>query len=156
VGSNELVDMGTTGAKLIVRRPNVPEVEILLEKKEFVIGRAPSEVDLTLDDDMVSRKHARVTLDSRGYFRLEDLGSRNGISYAGRLVRRLNLVDGDKFNIGKTEMEFHASMSRFKAADAEPRVDSVFADVPVPEPKASVVAESVGPASSGKKEPSKG
>jgi pSer/pThr/pTyr-binding forkhead associated (FHA) protein len=148
--------MAPTGAKLIVRRPNVPEVEIPLEKSEFVIGRAANEVDLTLDDEMVSRKHARLTLDGRGYFKLEDLGSRNGISYAGRVVRRLNLVDGDKFNIGKTELEFHANMTRFpKRAVPEPRSDNEPSEVKVPAPKASVVAETVEPAPKGGKGPDK-
>jgi pSer/pThr/pTyr-binding forkhead associated (FHA) protein len=138
--ASELADMGSSGAKLLVKRPGVPEVEIPLEKVEFVIGRQPNEVDLALDDEMVSRKHARVTMDGRGYFRLEDLGSRNGIKYADRTVRRLNLIDGDTFAIGKTQFVFKATMNRFKKApDAPPRQDSVFDEVPVPKPEKSVI-----------------
>lgn len=133
--------MSQADARLTVKRPNVPDVEIPLERTEFIIGRKASEVDLALDDEMVSRRHARLTMDSRGYFKLEDLGSRNGITYAGRTLRRLNLVDGDRFNIGKTEITFHADMARFKRAAAQPasRADSAFAEVlvPVPEPSPS-------------------
>jgi pSer/pThr/pTyr-binding forkhead associated (FHA) protein len=139
---SEPADMTSSGARILIRRPGVPEVELVLERLEFVIGRQVNEVDLALDDDMVSRRHARITMDSRGYFRLEDLGSRNGIQYAGRIVRRLNLVDGDVFSIGKAEFVFHASMSRFKKADGTPaRQDSVFDEIPVPKPEKSVIAD---------------
>ena len=123
-------------AKLTVRRPNVPEVEIVLEKHEFVIGRQTVEVDLTLDDDLVSRKHARLTVDARGYFKLEDLGSKNGITFGGRTVRRLNLLTGDTFSIGKTEFVFHADMERLKqkAAPESPSNELSVIDVPIPTP----------------------
>jgi pSer/pThr/pTyr-binding forkhead associated (FHA) protein len=133
-------------AKLIVRRQNVPDVDIPIEKPEFIIGRQTDDVDLTLDDELVSRRHARLTMDARGYFKLEDLGSRNGIQYAGRMVRRLNLIDGDKFEIGKTEFTFHANMARFKKPDAPPpREGSVLEDVPIPEPMQDVSSEIIDP-----------
>jgi pSer/pThr/pTyr-binding forkhead associated (FHA) protein len=140
------------GAKLIVKRPNVPEVEIVLEKPELIIGRATEDVDLTLDDELVSRRHARLSVDSRGYFRLDDLGSRNGIQYAGRPVRRLNLIDGDSFSIGKTELVFHANLERFKQKVEPPqRAASVAEDVriPIPEPEVSVAEEAESPLSGG-------
>jgi hypothetical protein len=122
-------------AKLLVRRPGVPETTLPIEKPEFVIGRERSGVDLTLDDDLVSRRHARLIVDARGYFRLEDLGSQNAIRFQGRPVRRLNLVDGDTFAIGRTEFVFHAKMNRFGGTPptrgAAPRASS---DVDVPDP----------------------
>lgn len=139
-------------AKLIVKRPGVPEVEIILDKPEFFIGRQTADVDLTLDDELVSRKHARLSVDARGYFRVDDLGSRNGISYAGRTVRRLNLHDGDVFLIGKTELVFHAKLDRFKkGAEPLPRTDSVALDmsIPMPEAEISVSEEPVSPLTGG-------
>lgn len=137
-----------TGAKLVVRRPGVPEVEIPIEKEEFVIGRKATEVDLALDDDLVSRRHASLTVDARGYFKLQDLGSKNGITFSGRTVRRLNLVDGDEFEIGKTAFVFSAEMKRFVGVAPvkqapPPRSESVFGDVDVPAPKgdASLLAD---------------
>ena len=106
-------DLRRAQARLVVRRPGVPEVEIPIEKSEFFIGRAASEVDLVLDDELVSRRHARLSMDNRGYFKLDDLGSQNGIRFEGRPVRRLNLVAGDTFQIGKTELVFQAQMTRF-------------------------------------------
>lgn len=152
-GPADSVDMTSAGAALVVRRPDLPEVEIPLEHLEFVIGRQESDVDLALDDDMVSKRHARITLDARGYFRLQDLDSRNGITYGGRPVRRLNLLDGDTFVIGRTTFVFKAPMPRLqKQPDAPKPEDSVF--VAVPEPQASVVVESpskVGPQAEEKK-----
>lgn len=131
-------DLAATAARLVVRRPDLPPVEIPLEKAEFLIGRSAAEVDLALDDDRVSRRHACLSCDDRGYFKLEDLGSRNGIRYAGRQVRRLNLIDGDEFGIGRTDFTFHARMARFAPREAEgrapDRADSVMADVEIPEP----------------------
>jgi pSer/pThr/pTyr-binding forkhead associated (FHA) protein len=145
-------DPRQAGAKLIVKRPGLPEVEILLEKPEFYIGRQTADVDLTLDDDLVSRKHARISVDARGYFRVDDLESRNGITYAGRTVRRLNLHDGDSFLIGKTELVFHGNLDRFKkGAEPLPRKDSVASDfsVPIPEAEVSVSEEPASPLTGG-------
>lgn len=137
-------DPREAAAKLVVKRQNVPDVEIFLEKPEFYIGRQTGDVDLTLDDELVSRKHARLSVDARGYFRLDDLGSRNGIAYAGRVVRRLNLIDGDAFSIGKTDFIFHANISRFqKKPEPPPRKGSVAIDVSVPIPEAEVSVSEV-------------
>lgn len=139
------IDILESKIRLIVRRPNLPEVEIPIEKEEFFIGRMASAVDLVLDDDLVSRKHARLTITERGYFKLEDLGSKNGIQYSGRPVRRLNLMDGDEFMIGKTNFVFHAQVERFqvlpKAPEPKPRADSMFMDIDVPAPAADEVSD---------------
>lgn len=136
-------------ARLLVRRPDVPEVEIAVERNDFLIGRLAAEADLVLDEDLVSRRHARLTMDQRGYFRLEDLGSKNGITYEGRTVRRLNLLDGDVFKIGKTEFTFHAKIQRNVAPEEKPapppRADSVMADVEVPAPNPTPEPEEDGP-----------
>lgn len=144
----EAFDLERSGAKLLVRRPDVPEVEIPISKNEFLIGRLAAEADLVLDDDLVSRKHAILTVDERGYFQLKDLESKNGITYEGRTVRRLNLLDGDVFKIGKTELTFHAKIQRYAApppaTEAPPRSDSIMADVNVPPPRAQPQAPPEG------------
>lgn len=123
--------------KLLVRRPGLPEVEVEV-RPGLVIGRSPALADLVLDDELVSRKHAELHVDPRGYFRLQDLGSRNGIRFADRMVRRLNLVDGDVFAIGKTELVFTAAKPRLVrvAVEPPPRVDTIMVDskIAVPEP----------------------
>lgn len=139
---SQVFDLATAEARLIIRRADLPEVVLPIERPEFLIGRAVEGVDLTLDDDLVSRQHAKLTVNERGYFRLEDLGSTNGVQYEGRRVKRLNLVDGDIFEIGETRLEFRANLHRFKEAPATPRAprrqDSVFADVNIPEPHADL------------------
>lgn len=132
-------DLLRAEARLVVHREGLPDVTLPIERPEFLIGRALQGVDLTLDDEAVSRQHARLTVNERGYFRLEDLGSTNGIIYQGRRVKRLNLVSGDAFEIGEARLEFFARMDRFKPAEplkkAPVRQDSVFADVSIPEPE---------------------
>lgn len=135
-------DLATSGARLLVRRPGVPEVEVTIDRSEFIIGRQASEVDLVVEDEWVSRKHARLSMNERGYFVLEDLGSQNGIRFQDRPVRKLNLMDGDVFSIGRTEFTFLAAMgrrSRRQDTPAKPegsssvRGSTGFAEPPEPE-----------------------
>lgn len=63
------------------------------------IGRSP-DVDLVLDDDTVSRRHAVLRGDRDG-LELEDLGSSNGTSINGNsMVGTLSLLDGDLVSFG--------------------------------------------------------
>ncbi|MBM3290501.1 MAG: FHA domain-containing protein, partial [Candidatus Hydrogenedentes bacterium] len=64
----------------------------------LVMGRA-SECDVVLPDSLVSRRHARVWLDG-GQLKVEDLGSRNGISVNGQRVARLRVEEGDELVVG--------------------------------------------------------
>lgn len=66
---------------------------------EMLIGRAPS-CDITLDDDGVSRKHARVLCKPNGAVMLLDLGSTNGTWVEGQQVDLKELSDGDRLQIG--------------------------------------------------------
>ena len=68
------------------------------ESGDVVIGRS-SEGDLVLVEDMVSRKHAKVTLASTG-ITIADLGSTNGTFVNGEKVRRAQLKEGDRILIG--------------------------------------------------------
>lgn len=62
-----------------------------------LIGRA-SDVDLQIKADDVSRHHARVYRDERGFV-VEDLGSKNGTSVNGRRVTQHTLAIGDRLQI---------------------------------------------------------
>ena len=62
------------------------------------IGRA-GELDIVLVEDMVSRKHAKITL-SDGKILLEDLGSTNGTYVNGEKVQAAILKEGDRILIG--------------------------------------------------------
>jgi diguanylate cyclase (GGDEF)-like protein len=71
-----------------------------LERPEVVIGRAAG-TDVRLQDDGVSRRHARIVLVD-GQLGIEDLESANGTLVNGEPVRRAILRDGDKIQVGST------------------------------------------------------
>src|SRR5438477_4439 len=70
----------------------------LTDSGELVIGRS-SDLDLVLIEDMVSRKHAQLTL-AAGRITIADLGSTNGTFVNGEKVRRAQLKEGDRILIG--------------------------------------------------------
>jgi len=77
--------------------------DIELLPGEFVIGRS-EDCQLSLDDAMISRRHALLRVSSTGVV-VADLGSRNGVAVNGDRVkeeRRLN--DGDRITVGKHEL----------------------------------------------------
>jgi hypothetical protein len=73
---------------------------------QFVIGRTP-DCQLSLDDPLVSRRHALLVVQQNGIF-VEDLGSRNGVFVNGSKIEKvLRLKDGDVIKIGGQEMTLH-------------------------------------------------
>lgn len=98
----------------------------LLTKDETTIGRAP-ECDVFLDDEGVSRHHAKIIRQDRQLI-LMDLGSTNGTWHEGERVQVMTLEDGAKVQVGtatilqfryqdQREMQFHALMQTFKTHD---------------------------------------
>src|SRR5262249_36596667 len=66
--------------------------------KEIIVGRS-SDLDMVLVEDMVSRKHARINLQTDGIW-IEDLGSTNGTFVNGEKIKRSRLKEGDRILIG--------------------------------------------------------
>ena len=76
--------------------------EVDLRQSETTIGRSP-ECHITIEDPLVSREHARLTL-SGGEASVTDLGSRNGTLVNGdRITGKRKLSDGDRIRIGTQE-----------------------------------------------------
>jgi predicted component of type VI protein secretion system len=74
-----------------------------LSEGQFTIGRSAT-CQLSLDDPLVSRTHARLTVTPEGVV-LEDLGSRNGVKVNGHRVQEPRpLGHGDKIQIGSQDM----------------------------------------------------
>ena len=71
----------------------------IAEGEQVVIGRG-SEADLVLDDPSISRSHATIKHPEQGRLIIEDLGSTNGISINGYVVRRGVLRPGDLIELG--------------------------------------------------------
>ncbi len=79
--------------------------EIDVHRGTTFIGRSP-DCQVTIEDPLVSRQHARITIDDEGA-RIEDLKSRNGVKVNGQPVRGIvRLKDGDRLRIGTQEIVF--------------------------------------------------
>ena len=77
--------------------------DIYLPPGEFVIGRA-AECQLSLDDPLVSRAHAALTVTPQAVV-LADLGSRNGVLVnSDRVEGKRSLSHGDQISIGNQDM----------------------------------------------------
>lgn len=69
-------------------------------KGHLVIGRSPH-VELRLDDDGISRNHARIRSETNRAW-IEDMESRNGTFVNGnRITAPIELHDGDKIQVGR-------------------------------------------------------
>src|SRR5882672_456180 len=82
----------------------------LSDAGELVIGRS-SEQDMVLIEDMVSRKHAKLTLAS-DQITIADLGSTNGTFVNGEKVQRARLKEGDRILIGTSILKLVAVARR--------------------------------------------
>ena len=89
----------------------------LADLGELVIGRS-SDLDLVLIEDMVSRKHARITLAAAG-ITIADLGSTNGTFVNGEKVRKAQLKEGDRILIGTSILKLVATQKLGAPLDAK-------------------------------------
>jgi diguanylate cyclase (GGDEF)-like protein len=71
-----------------------------IEQAEVVMGRA-AEANIRLEDDGVSRRHAKICQQD-GEVWVEDMKSANGTIVNGQTVQRAVLRDGDKIQMGST------------------------------------------------------
>ncbi len=69
-----------------------------------IIGRS-SRSDITFADLAVSSSHARVSY-QKGNWVIEDLGSTNGLIFAGERISKKILQAGDTFQIGESMLHF--------------------------------------------------
>lgn len=82
-----------------------------MENSGKTIGRA-SDCDLVLEDDSISRRHARIEVTHEGYLCVQDARSRNGtfLHRNGRWIRTRKVILGtqDRIRFG----EFEVPLSR--------------------------------------------
>jgi len=93
-----------TGARLVASLPNGLTQEYTLTETSATIGRHAS-CDIVLDDDAVSRQHARVERTDEGFVLL-DLGSSNGLRVNGERTTYRLLVPGDVIHVGECVLRF--------------------------------------------------
>jgi pSer/pThr/pTyr-binding forkhead associated (FHA) protein len=79
--------------------------KIPVSKPEFVIGRGSKTADLAIKDGNISRRHAAVVFEHGTYF-IKDLGSTNGVEYAGRRIDAKQIQEGDTFQLCDYELRF--------------------------------------------------
>ena len=87
---------------------------------QYVIGRSRS-CHLIIDDDLVSRRHARLTFEEPLRLIISDLGSRNGVFVNGKRIGAdaRGLADGDIFTIGSEELHVFIEMSEAPVPSAQ-------------------------------------
>jgi diguanylate cyclase (GGDEF)-like protein len=83
---------------IVLMGSNVGEI-FPLGTGELILGRAPK-VAIRLNDDGVSRRHARVLSMPKNEWMLEDLGSANGTLVNGEKIATRTLKDNDKIQLG--------------------------------------------------------
>ena len=94
----------------------------LPNNKEIVVGRS-SELDMVLVEDMVSRRHAKLTVTGDQIF-IQDLGSTNGTFVNGEKIKRARLQEGDRILIGTSIIKLVAAEGG-AAGDAKARLEDV-------------------------------
>ena len=97
-----------------------------LSQATFEIGRS-SRSDLPIDQESISRHHARITFDGQRH-NIEDLGSTNGTFVNDVNVKRQPLKDGDQVKLGRSilkymsgdniEANYHEEIYRLMTMDA--------------------------------------
>jgi transcriptional regulator with GAF, ATPase, and Fis domain len=105
------------GIALIVRCESGAIAQILQESQVYVLGRS-TECAVVIQDDSVSRQHARLTFDAG--WRIEDLGSRNGTAVDGRKLGRgelARLTLGSVVRLGSATAVLQAGASRVVGPD---------------------------------------
>ncbi len=93
-----------------------------LESGRLTIGREPG-VELELDDDEISRRHAAITVGDDGTHTVEDLASRNGTYVDGkRITGPTKLTGGETIKVGQSEIavEIEAESGATKVSAVPP------------------------------------
>jgi hypothetical protein len=78
---------------------------IPITKEQFIIGRGLKTSDLAIKDGNISRKHAAIIYHNGAYY-IKDLGSVNGIEFAGKRIDSKRIDEADIFHICDYELRF--------------------------------------------------
>jgi len=105
--------------RVAIERGTDPGRHIVSRSARVVIG-SQAGVDLVLDDPAVSRFHCEIAIDG-GRARLRDLGSRNGTSVDGVVVRDADLHAGAKILVGRTRLRFEVEPDHVRIPVSERR-----------------------------------
>ena len=90
--------------KIVVVAGDEAGREFPLERQRTTLGRGPG-VDVAIPDACMSRQHAAIDC-TRDGFRIQDLGSTNGIVLDGKPVQAGTLSHGSLFELGGRAFQF--------------------------------------------------
>jgi len=93
----------------------------LIQGRDIHIGRS-NDLDMVLAEDMVSRRHARITYQTDEIL-IEDLASTNGTFVNGEKVKRSRLREGDRVLIGTSILKVVVSEGVRRTTKEEARRD---------------------------------
>jgi diguanylate cyclase (GGDEF)-like protein len=102
-GRRDSAQAGGDACVIVIYGPELGR-RIQLGTAPFEIGRS-SKNDLPLDQESISRQHARITFDGSSYW-VTDLNSTNGTFVNDDSVRERRLEDGDQLRIGRSILKF--------------------------------------------------
>jgi phosphoserine phosphatase RsbU/P len=102
--------------------PDGQENSFPLVAPEVLIGRK-SDADVVLNNQHVSRHHAKLVKTADGYA-LQDLGSTHGTFVNESRVENKVLKHGDKISIGKDRIDLHYFTSESKPTKPVPKTDT--------------------------------
>src|SRR6202041_1678792 len=95
----------------------------IVPEKQIVVGRS-SDLDMVLVEDMVSRKHAKIAMQSDQIW-IEDFGSTNGTFVNGEKIKRARLKEGDRVLIGTSILKVIAGDAPREGLDAKRELENV-------------------------------
>lgn len=106
----------------------------------LTIGRDASN-NIVLDDNFISRQHARLFLLDNGQVMIKDMGSSNGTFVNGKKITEHYLQPGDELKCGKIKVNWQQYA---KVAPPEVKPNPVYQQPPVqPQPQPKQYAEPV-------------
>ena len=82
-------------------------LEIPIDREWLVIGRGRN-AEMTLAEPTISRAHAAIGYDGRGFF-VQDLRSTNGTLVNGERRERASLCDDDEIQMGRLRLRVRLS-----------------------------------------------
>ncbi len=118
-----MAESGSRARLFVLSGPDVARSFEVSERA--LLGRA-DECQVRLTHRSISRKHAVLAREGAAWF-VQDLGSTNGLASGGKKVERLELRDGDEFQLGDVSLRFRI------ASETEPAVELEFVS-PAPPP----------------------